>query len=76
LFKAQSIERLKESKGRNLSGGEQQMLTISRTVMGNPELILLDEPCEGLASQIEWVEPNALEKSTRKTPIFEKVYEK
>jgi len=67
------LERLKESKGRNLSGGEQQMLTIARTVMGNPELILLDEPCEGLASQIEWVEPNALEKSTRKTLVFEKV---
>jgi branched-chain amino acid transport system ATP-binding protein len=32
-----------------LSGGEQQMLTISRTLMGNPELIILDEPTEGLA---------------------------
>jgi len=44
--------------------------------MGNPGLILLDEPCEGLTPQIEWVEPNALEKSNRKTPVFEKVYEK
>lgn len=44
--------RLKELAGRrggNLSGGEQQMLTISRTLMGNPDLILLDEPSEGLA---------------------------
>jgi branched-chain amino acid transport system ATP-binding protein len=36
-------------KGRNISGGEQQMLTIARTLMGNPELLLVDEPTEGLA---------------------------
>jgi branched-chain amino acid transport system ATP-binding protein len=36
-------------KGGHLSGGEQQMLTIGRTLMGNPELLLLDEPSEGLA---------------------------
>ncbi len=36
-------------KGGNLSGGEQQMLTIARTLMGNPELLLVDEPMEGLA---------------------------
>ena len=35
-----------------LSGGEQQMLTIARTLMGNPELIILDEPSEGLAPVI------------------------
>jgi branched-chain amino acid transport system ATP-binding protein len=35
-----------------LSGGEQQMLTIARTLMGNPRLILIDEPSEGLAPVI------------------------
>jgi branched-chain amino acid transport system ATP-binding protein len=37
------------SQGRFLSGGEQQMLTIGRSLMGNPELLLIDEPTEGLA---------------------------
>jgi len=35
-----------------LSGGEQQMLTMGRTLMGNPELLLVDEPTEGLAPMI------------------------
>jgi branched-chain amino acid transport system ATP-binding protein len=38
-----------QSKGRFLSGGEQQMLTIGRSLMGNPDLLLVDEPTEGLA---------------------------
>jgi branched-chain amino acid transport system ATP-binding protein len=43
------LERRDSQKGKNLSGGEQQMLTIARTLMGNPELLLVDEPTEGLA---------------------------
>ncbi|UCF93046.1 MAG: ABC transporter ATP-binding protein [Desulfobacterales bacterium] len=39
-------------RGGTLSGGEQQMLTIARTLMGNPEMIILDEPSEGLAPVI------------------------
>jgi len=38
--------------GGQLSGGEQQMLTIARTLMGNPKMILLDEPSEGIAPVI------------------------
>ncbi len=44
-------ERMKQ-KGGHLSGGEQQMLTMGRTLMGNPDLVLIDEPTEGLAPRI------------------------
>lgn len=46
------IEKRDHIKAKNLSGGEQQMLAIGRTLMGNPELLLVDEPTEGLAPSL------------------------
>ena len=43
------LKEIQRRRGGFLSGGEQQMLTIARTMMGNPEVLLLDEPTEGLA---------------------------
>jgi branched-chain amino acid transport system ATP-binding protein len=43
------LTKLRDHKGGALSGGEQQMLALARALMGNPRMLLLDEPCEGLA---------------------------
>jgi branched-chain amino acid transport system ATP-binding protein len=43
------LAELARRRAGSLSGGEQQMLTVARTLMGNPRIVLLDEPSEGLA---------------------------
>ena len=47
-----NLGRMKDRRGGRMSGGEQQMLTIARTLMGNPSTVLLDEPSEGLSPLI------------------------
>ncbi len=47
-----NLAELRQRHGGHMSGGEQQMLTIARTLMGNPLVILLDEPSEGIAPVI------------------------
>jgi branched-chain amino acid transport system ATP-binding protein len=47
-----NLAAMPDRRGANLSGGEQQMLTVARTLMGNPLLVMLDEPSEGVAPVI------------------------
>jgi branched-chain amino acid transport system ATP-binding protein len=55
-----NLGRMRKRPGALMSGGEQQMLTIARTLMGNPSAILLDEPSEGLAPVIVEQMANAI----------------
>ena len=47
-----NLGEMPDRPGGRMSGGEQQMLTVARTLMGNPHLVLLDEPSEGVAPVI------------------------
>ena len=47
-----SLANRRRSRGDQLSGGEQQMLAVGRALMGNPSMLLMDEPLEGLAPVI------------------------
>ena len=47
-----NLREMPDRLGGHMSGGEQQMLTVARTLMGNPLLVLLDEPSEGVAPLI------------------------
>ncbi len=55
----------RNSLGKETSGGEQQMLTIARTLMGNPRMVLLDEPSEGLAPVVVEQMARAIQSLTR-----------
>ena len=58
---------MRSRPGGRMSGGEQQMLTIARTLIGNPSLVLLDEPSEGLSPKIvsKWSTPSRHEEGER-----------
>jgi branched-chain amino acid transport system ATP-binding protein len=56
------LEERSETPGGVLSGGEQQMLTICRTLMGDPDLMMIDEPTEGLAPKMVELVADLLER--------------
>jgi branched-chain amino acid transport system ATP-binding protein len=57
-----NLAEMRSRSARQMSGGEQQMLTIARTLMGNPSLLLLDEPSEGLSPRIVELMAQAIRK--------------
>jgi ABC-type branched-subunit amino acid transport system ATPase component/ABC-type branched-subunit amino acid transport system permease subunit len=65
-----TLEALRASRGEQLSGGERQMLAIGRALMGNPSLLLLDEPFEGLAPAVIEGVVHALESLRGRTTMI------
>lgn len=66
-----ALRSLEGRPGRHLSGGEQQMLTVVRTLMGSPSLLLLDEPTEGLAPAVVQALQDLIQRiAGRGTPIL------
>jgi branched-chain amino acid transport system ATP-binding protein len=64
-----SLAARRSNGGNELSGGEQQMLSIGRALMGNPTLLLMDEPLEGLAPVIIDVVLNSIERLKREDDL-------
>jgi branched-chain amino acid transport system ATP-binding protein len=63
------LKTLLDRKGGHLSGGERQMLLIARALLGNPELVLMDEPTEGLAPHVINDLTHAFKKISQKATI-------
>ncbi len=63
------LKSLMDRKGGHLSGGERQMLMIGRAILGNPKVLLIDEPTEGLAPSIVTQLKNVFKELSRKTAL-------
>jgi ABC-type branched-subunit amino acid transport system ATPase component len=64
-----SLKTLMDRKGGNLSGGERQMLLISQSLLGKPDLVLMDEPTEGLAPHVITDLKSAFKKISNQTTL-------